>query len=298
MKKAVIYVFSGTGNTYRIARLYKSAFDSDGVDTRLYNIKTDFSDAPDPNLYDYVGIAYPIHAFNAPSIVLDFIKSLPDAQRNSAELKPFFVIKSSGEPLSLNNISSILLSSKMKRKGYGLSSEYHYAMPYNMIFRHSENMAYEMLETAKRLCPIDALEVLEGKPHLLRQPPLGRLAAFIFRIEHHAMKINGKYFKADAHKCVGCGKCVASCPTNNIKVENGKIVFGNDCVCCVRCSFDCPQNAIDIGVLNGWKVNGRYSFKPSETEKETHKGYCKRAYQRYFRQAEAKIYGNLSADAL
>lgn len=30
---------------------------------------------------------------------------------------------------------------------------------------------------------------------------------------------------------------------------------------CMRCSFFCPTDAINIGFLNGWKVNGAYRFK-------------------------------------
>ena len=29
---------------------------------------------------------------------------------------------------------------------------------------------------------------------------------------------------------------------------------------CMRCSFYCPKDAINIGMLNSWKVNGTYNF--------------------------------------
>ena len=39
---------------------------------------------------------------------------------------------------------------------------------------------------------------------------------------------------------------------------------------CMRCSFFCPTAAIDIGFLQGWKVNGRYDFdKIREIKLET-----------------------------
>lgn len=69
-----------------------------------------------------------------------------------------------------------------------------------------------------------------------------------------------------------------NCPVGNIKTDgNGKFSFGGDCVMCARCSFNCPTNAFDIGMLNGWKVNGRYSYKlPEKPEEDKHAWYCKR----------------------
>lgn len=82
-----------------------------------------------------------------------------------------------------------------------------------------------------------------------------------------------------------------NCPENNIKIdENGKFRFGGDCVMCTRCSFNCPKDAFDIGMLNGWRVNGKYSFeKPAEKEVDKHAWYCKKAYARYFENAKEKI---------
>lgn len=97
-------------------------------------------------------------------------------------------------------------------------------------------------------------------------------------------------------KCynIGGGACAKNCPVGNIKIdENGKFAFGNDCVMCTRCSFNCPRDAFDIGILNGWRVNGKYSFKAPETpQKDKHTRYCKKAYARYFADAGKKIAAN------
>lgn len=70
------------------------------------------------------------------------------------------------------------------------------------------------------------------------------------------MKVNGRFFKVDMEKCVNCGLCVKNCPEENVKIVDGKFVFGGDCACCVRCSFNCPKDAFNIALLNGWRVNG------------------------------------------
>lgn len=287
MKNAIIYVFSGTGNTKKACDIYKSEFEKNGVETTLYTVKKGFENLPDPNNFDYVGFAYPIHGFNAPYIMLDLAKALPKANGT----KQYFVVKTSGEPLKINNVSSIKFNDIMKRKGYVPFSEYHYVMPYNMIFRHTDEMAARMKNTLEQLASVEAREVLCGVEHKLSKVPFGRFVAWVVRIEQPAMKVNGRFFKVDGNKCIKCGACAKNCPVGNIKTDgNGKFSFGGDCVMCTRCSFNCPTNAFDIGMLNGWKVNGRYSYKLSEKpEEDKHAWYCQKAYKRYFEDAQRKI---------
>ncbi len=288
--KAIIYVFSGTGNTKRICSLYKDEFEKSGVETTLFDVKADMSNLANPNDFDIVGFAYPIHAFNAPNIMLKLAKTIDKVPN-----KQIFILKSSGEPLKINNISSLKFMSILKKKGYVLKSEYHYVMPYDMIFRHTDREAKRMWETAKALAPIEAREVLDGKEHKLKKVFLGGLIAWVYRIEHPTMRWNGRCFKVDKDKCIMCRKCEKNCPVGNIKIdENGKFHFAGDCLMCTRCSFDCPTDAFNIGILNGWRINGEYPLdKPLDENapepKHRHGWYCKKAYQRYYARAEQKI---------
>ena len=155
-KKAVIYWFSGTGNTEKVAREYKKNFEENKIETLLYKVGDNFENMPNPQNYDYVGIAYPIHGFNAPYPIFDIIKLFPKTKN-----KNIFIIKTSGEPLTINNISSEPLIARLKPKGYILTNEYHYIMPYNMIFRHTDETASKMWKTAKSLCSIEVKEILQ-----------------------------------------------------------------------------------------------------------------------------------------
>ena len=53
-------------------------------------------------------------------------------------------------------------------------------------------------------------------------------------------------FTAD-NRCVGCGKCVAICPLNNIRLADGKPVWGKNCTHCMACIAYCPTEAIEYG---------------------------------------------------
>ena len=281
--KILICYFSGTGNTKKVVNKFTESLIDEGSSVTLYKIENNDFDY-DVSDYDILGIAYPVHAFNAPSIILDFAKKLPKSRGQRV-----FILNTSGEPIKLNNISSIKLIKILTKSGYNVTNEYHYCMPYNIIFRHSDNMAYKMWQTAQAVIPYDAKELLSGKYSLLDKVFMGSFMAWLFRIEHWGGRINGKRYKVNKD-CIHCGKCVNICPTKNITIKDGKFYFGKKCLMCMRCSFLCPKNAIKIGLFNKWKVNGEYSFnKPSNSSEETHKNYCKKAYERYFKACQEKI---------
>lgn len=283
--QAIIYYFSGTGNTKRVCEKYVKAFGEQGVSCVIHPMN-DFTNIPNPADFDLVGFAYPIHGFNAPYIVYKFVRALPKSDKN------YFIIKTSGEPLQLNNASSIHLRKKLKERGFKqLTNEYHYVMPYNIIFRHTDLQAQKMWNTAQALVPIHVRQILQGEKHLLKRPFLGGVISCVLRIEHPAMKINGKHFKVNKN-CAKCMKCVNNCPVDNVSYSEQKgFCFGYKCIMCARCSFSCPKDAIKIGVLNGWRVNGAYNFdgEADTTQKCKKPNYCKKAYKRYFENAEALI---------
>lgn len=280
--RAVFYVFSGTGNTHKICRAVMEEWKNAGVGCEYAEIAKGAA-YPDPNGFDRIVIGYPVHAFNAPEPVFDFIKGLPACFGE----RLVYLVKTSGEPLKLNDGSCARVYSLLKKKKYTVAGEYHYVMPYNMIFRHSDGMAARMWRAAKLRIPREARAMLQGERTELKKGPFKRAVSFVFRIEHPAMHLVGKGFKA-TEACTGCGKCARACPQKNIEMRNGKPVFGKNCVGCVRCSFGCPENAITIGLLNGWKVNGAYDFGGEPAQNGEVCRYCRRSYLKYFAAAEQR----------
>lgn len=59
--------------------------------------------------------------------------------------------------------------------------------------------------------------------------------------------------------CTGCGQCVRRCPTNNITLQTGKPVWGQDCTHCMACICYCPAEAIEYGKKSLGKP--RYHFE-------------------------------------
>ena len=285
--KVAIYYFSGTGNTELTVKKWQSEAAKHNIDCQLFNIEEISDKEVDVSEFDKVGIAYPIHAFNAPSNVNKFARRI----KKSEQKKNAFVVMVSGEYMNLNHSSDNKLKRILKRRNIYLNSDYHYIMPYNMIFRHTEKRAYQMFKTMNALVELDVNDYLvNDKPHKLTKLHLVGWLIWMFRIEQLFAPVNGKTFKINKKKCIKCMKCVNACPTHNIEFVNGKFKFHNHCLCCTRCSFNCPTNAFSIGLLTGWKVNGKYKFQePTEEEIDKHQKYCKKSYIRYYKEAEERL---------
>ncbi|MDE6868931.1 MAG: EFR1 family ferrodoxin [Clostridia bacterium] len=252
--KVILYVFSGTGNTLKVAALYKKYMNAD---VTVYRISEKSGKFPSPEEFDLVGVGYPIHAFSAPEPVINFCKKLPAIAYRRA-----FVFKTSGEGLHLNDGSSQKCIKILRKKGYDVTLERHVVMPYNMIYRHSDAMAKQMWIYAKAFAKLNCLDLENFKREKVKQPFYKTFYIPALNwVESKFAHFHGPMFKVDTNKCIDCGKCAAVCPENNIKKADGKYKFGHKCVLCMGCSFGCPMDAIHVGIFKYWKVNGSYRLE-------------------------------------
>lgn len=290
--RVILYVFSGTGNTKKVAELYKKFLEASGentVDIYLQSVK---SEPPLPDGYDLIGIGYPIHGFSAPEPTIKLCKSLP-----KVENKRTFIFKTSGEGLHLNDCSSQKCIKILKKKGYDVVMERHIVMPYNMIYRHNDDMAKHMWIYAHALVDMNCRELLENKREKVKQPFYKTFYCPIIRfLEQKFARLHGPAFKVDTKKCVNCHMCVNECPQENIKIKDGKYKFGHKCVLCMRCSFNCPKDAIKVGVFKFWKVNGSYQLEKLKEDESIPFPYITgkvkgvyKLYKKYYRECDRRL---------
>lgn len=74
----------------------------------------------------------------------------------------------------------------------------------------------------------------------------------------YSLFVKANAFTVD-DSCIGCGKCAKLCPTNSIRIENGKPVWGEGCTHCMACICYCPAEAIEYGKKSLGKP--RYHFE-------------------------------------
>jgi flavodoxin/ferredoxin len=242
MTKSIgLYTFSGTGNTQVVAELLAKAFEQHGAHVDVVRIEHVLQGEArfDPDAYDLIGIGHPIHGFDAPRIVYDFIDALP-----KVEGKRTFIFKSAGDFISVNNGASKTAIKRLRRKGYDVFYDRIVCMPTNWAVKYADTFSKQLCYTAIAKAEHMAGEILAGRPRELKINPLLRwIVRLISRGEDRGARQFGKGLcVTDA--CTDCDTCIDNCPTTNIRHENGRITFGNACVFCMRCIYACPQQAI------------------------------------------------------
>ena len=255
MPNAIIYVFSGTYHTLKTAEMIKTHLEAGNVPTTVYEVRQPIDQIPPPAEGDIVGFGYPIHAFNAPQLFLQFVKTLPAVERSRA-----FMFKTSGEPFHINDASSCMLRRILQKKGYDVTLETHLLMPYNIMRRYPDGLVKQMTLYSDAQCKLLALRLLNGERDVIRYKLRHRFASVIFRIEWFGAWFNGLFYSVNKQKCTNCQKCVRICPASNISYDGEKFHFANHCTKCMRCAMYCPADAMNIGLLQPWKVNGGYAF--------------------------------------
>lgn len=68
-----------------------------------------------------------------------------------------------------------------------------------------------------------------------------------------------KFYAKDT--CISCGKCEQVCPYDNIKLIDGKPVWGEACTHCMACICHCPKEAIEYGKTSEGKLRYKFPMK-------------------------------------
>ena len=101
--------------------------------TDVYKIENTSAQELNLQNYDIIGIAYPVHSFNAPKIVIDFAKQLPKANKDKV-----FIISTAGDKSALNYASANLLMQILHNKQY--------VMPSNFIIKNDDKTVTKRLK--------------------------------------------------------------------------------------------------------------------------------------------------------
>jgi len=260
--KICIFYFSGTGNTEIITNLLQKELINLNADVIVRKIETIIKKKTQikTEKYDLIGIGYPIHAFNSPKIVYNFIQQLHNDKGKKA-----FTFRSSGDPF-LNGGSTKMLRNQLERKGFDVFNENLSIMPTNVFLKFNDNLNKQLYQLAQINLKNLAKDIIKRKVSLQRNNVLLTIISKLFSfMETTGAKWLGKYMSI-SDSCIKCFKCVRNCPTGNIIViDDGgddTIKFDRSCNLCMRCIYECPTNAIHFKYFRFFEIKQGYNIKP------------------------------------
>lgn len=262
--KAVMYVFSGTGNTLLAARLIEENMKKYNIETNIYVVRAndagDFENVPNPNNYDVCGFGYPVHASNTPQFFLKFVKSLPEASMKNLGNRAF-IFSTAQSPGKLNSSSSFALCKAIRGIGLIPSIDMHMTMPAYLADKGSKVQAKYMRIHTEKMSEILAFKVGNYDFDEIKFKPLPTLFSLITRIEWPGAGAVGKRFSVDTDKCNACRICEQICPCASVTLNKDEIPeFTSRCSICMACVTACPKHAISAGPMNRFAVHGIWNY--------------------------------------
>lgn len=257
MRILIVY-FSGTGNTKRISVLMQREFISGGADCRIVAMEDYCLQRLELDLsgIDLVGIGFPVHAMDAPQIVYDFLELLPKKAQN------YFLFKTAGSAF-IQAGSTRQIRHHLAMMGWKLVYEQLFEMPPNAFGTAKPEKVLARYNKCSALVSLSTLDILSGNRHRIREAPLVDLCYAFARLEKYGARQSSRRWYANA-KCNLCGLCVSQCPAQNIRIEDGKLVFADKCLLCLRCWWICPRRAISHKLLGFAFLKEPYSLPDIE----------------------------------
>lgn len=243
MLTANICYFSGTGNSYSIAKRIEAILSTNTVASKLYALVN--SNAIEIVNCDFLYLIFPVYSLTLPAIVLKFIRSIPKAKRSPKIILIVTEGAKDEEGWSLDK------SRKMfERKGYSVLYSNAILMPTNWTTvqaTQSESEILEIINESEKLLQRMMENILRNETYhkSIIIPKYGPLLSFVMKVFFPVFgkPILGILFHTNS-RCTNCKKCIRMCPVNAIVNYKNRPKWTLKCEQCMRCVSICPQNAI------------------------------------------------------
>jgi len=258
MKQAVIYYFSGTGNTELVAEMIDEELTKCQYSVHLIRIEDVLKNNLNMDLikYDLIGIGSQVISFGTPSIVTRFIERLPSGKNNKV-----FIFRTAGGVAPINYNASKHIISKLSKKGYDVFYERLFSIGSNWIVKFNDQIMKQLYAATKRKVSLMCKELIDGDLRFLKTSLKRKLImGIIGYIGPKAIHIVGKDYRVN-QSCNHCGNCIRNCPAENIYENKGKIKFKFSCNCCLRCAYSCPKQAISFRLFSFFLIPSGYNIK-------------------------------------
>ena len=235
----MILYFTGTGNSRYCAEWLAHALEDEAVDS--FRFIRDGIAAKLVSEKPWVFVA-PTYGWQLPRIFADFIRNGSFGGSREA----YFIMTCGGEIGNAGaKLAPLCVEKEFKDKGV-----LQVVMPENYIamFDAPEQAeAREIVSAAKPTLESGAACIRDGRDFPV--PKVGgidKLKSGIVNAAFYRFIIKAKPFTV-SDACVSCGKCADVCPLGNLRLEEGKPIWGTRCTHCMACICGCPTSAIEYG---------------------------------------------------
>lgn len=252
MKMIGIY-FSGTGNTKHCVSAFTKLIDknSEIIPLESKEFRTCIRKEKDTIVF-----GYPTQYSNAPIFVRDTIMKNGDLFKG----KNIFIIVTMG---LFSGDGAACTARLFKKVGANVIGGLHLRMPDNVCdvstLKKSKENNRAIISEADKKIKKSAEAYINGHPTKEGLSFFNHMAGLFGQRLWFYLKTT-KYsdrLKIDTNKCIRCGKCVNECPTDNLTMNEDKVVAKDKCTMCYRCISKCPQKAI---TLIGKEVVQQYRY--------------------------------------
>jgi ferredoxin len=241
----MIIYFTGTGNSRYCARLLADRLGDECIDAFCFIRDGVAADLVSGRPWVFVA---PTYGWQLPHVFTDFIRS----GRFAGSKDAYFVMTCGSEIGNAPPRNEALC----KEKGLRCRGTLEVVMPENYIALFDapeEAEAGQIIAAARPTLEGAAARIREGRDFPARKAGVvDRLKSGVVNLVFCRFVIKAKPF-AVSGACVGCGKCGKACPLGNIRMENGKPVWGGRCTHCMACICGCPAGAIEYGTASKGK---------------------------------------------
>lgn len=249
----MVLYFSATGNTEFIAKELAKRTNDECINLLDRIKKQDFS--PVYSEKPFI-ICAPVYVCEIPRFMTKFLKKLEFTGN-----KNYYFVFTSGGYCGPSGPLLKRVFSKKKMKYLGRAE---FKMPRNYVASDSYPMlpkeqVEERIKGAYNQLDEVATKINNGEKLKARHVFLFEtLITVLINPSWCKKKLTAKDFYVKDN-CLGCGKCEKLCPLNNVKMIDGKPVWGNQCTHCMACICNCPVKSIEYGNITQNKENYTFS---------------------------------------
>lgn len=246
----IIY-FSPTGNVLHLAKLL-----AHGLKTpKAYILPLEYTDPEKLESNKHMVLLYPVHGFNAPRTVKQFVRNLPAGLYEAVSL---IAVGFAGN--WLNGAVSSDLRKPLLKKGYPIVVDEDLAMPLTFIMNFPDDLNLKLIAESERKIADLCARIIKTETGDKKVLFKSKVVNLMGKIESPAARLFGLELHANKD-CTSCGICWTNCPQRNIRQKNnGKPGFGFNCIMCMRCIYQCPEKAISPRMSKFIPIKGGYTL--------------------------------------